>query len=149
MKKRIVSLTVILSMALAMIPAFSLTASAEEFTGSDGTGTADNPYIIETLADLEELSTYAAENDTSGKYFKLTADIDMSGKYGADKGEEGGTSWTPIGKIGIDENDCSFKGEFDGDGHAISGLYISYSENMSWGLFGQVGAGGARWPPGG
>ena len=82
MKRRIVSLTVALAMVFSMTSAFSLNAHAAEFTGSGGAGSAENPYIIANLSDLEELSDYAYENDTTCEYYKLTADIDMSVKYG-------------------------------------------------------------------
>ncbi len=134
MKKRIVSLTVILSMALAMIPAFSLTAHAADFPGtSGGTGDVSNPYIIANLSDLEALSDYAATNDAEGEYFELTADIDMSGAYG-DGGKE---SWTSIGDVLLS---YSFKGTFDGKGHTIKGLYIG--EDGYGGLFDGIGTGG-------
>ena len=137
MKRRIVSLTVALAMVFSMTSAFSLNAHAAEFTGSGGAGSAENPYIIANLSDLEELSTYAYENDAEGEYFELTADIDMSGTYGADKGEEGGTSWTPIGDV---ISSKPFKGTFDGKGHTIKGLYMS--PVFYGGLFDGIGEGG-------
>ncbi len=140
MKRKIVSLTVALAMVFSMTSAFSLNAHAAEFTGSGGAGSAENPYIIANLSDLEELSTYAYENDAEGEYFELTADIDMSGTYGEGKsgGEEGNGSWTPIG----DTSPNRFKGTFDGNGHTVKGLYIGSSYNFCIGLFGAVGEGG-------
>ena len=48
---------------------------AESFAG--GTGKADDPYLIETGAELAYLAQITKENgsQTSGKYYKLTADI--------------------------------------------------------------------------
>ncbi len=137
MKRRIVSLTVALAMVFSMTGAFSLSARAEGFEGSGGTGEVSSPYIIANLKDLEELSTYAATNDTTGKYFELTADIDMSDTYGADKGDEGGKSWTPIGDVFSSK---PFKGTFDGKGHTIKGLYIG--DSLYGGLFEGIGEGG-------
>ena len=82
MRKRIISLTVVLSMVLAMIPAFSLTASAESLTVSGGgTGGMDDPYKIANLDDLEAFREYINSGNGSGEYFKLTAPIDMSDKH--------------------------------------------------------------------
>ncbi len=108
-------------MILTFIPEFSLTASAESLTVSGGgTGIAGDPYKIANLADLEAFCEYINDGNGSGEYFKLTDNIDMSDKYGADK-SEGGTSWTPIGVYSK-----PFNGIFDGGGFTISGLYIKY-----------------------
>ena len=95
----------------------------------DGGGTQDDPHLISSLAALETFRDYINEGNGSGEYFKLTADIDMSGKYGENK-----DSWTSIG-WGMNANN-GFSGTFDGDGHTISGLYINNSDNP--GLFGTV-----------
>ena len=114
-------------MVLAMIPAFSLTASAESLTVSGGgTGIAGDPYKIANLADLEAFQNYINAGGGSGEYFKLTAPIDMSSKYSAGSS----TSWTPIGT-----EDNPFSGMFDGGGFEISRLYISTTDDYQ-GLFG-------------
>lgn len=65
---------------------------------------------ISTLAELEEFRDDVNSGNTyEGKTVKLTADIDMSEKYG-----EGKESWTPI---------RTFAGIFDGNGHKICNLY--------------------------
>ncbi len=105
----------------------------------------DNPYQISTPAQLAGLAVlvnecsnpnrtlggiggnYAKPQDFSGKYIKLTANIDLSAH-----------EWVPIGI----EN-YAFKGNFDGAGYSISGLKIG-SESApnekysSAGLFGYV-----------
>ena len=51
----------------------------------EGNGTETEPYPIPDLATLESLrNAVNAGRDYSGMYFTLTADIDMSGKYGID-----------------------------------------------------------------
>ncbi len=117
---------------LAAGPICSIFVTAQE-TGFAGEGTESNPYRIENLEDLELLAgNVNGDGETeginySGMYFKLTADIDMSGKYGAGKG-----SWTPIGVGGA----AFFAGIFDGGGHKISNLYINDDEAFVVGLFG-------------
>ncbi len=81
-----------------------------------GEGTYSNPYTISTaqqLADFMNMVNNAVYNtDTQLKYYdsyaKLTADIDLSEHY-----------WTPIGL-----GDNTFRGNFDGNGHCISGIYL-------------------------
>ncbi len=67
-----------------------------------GTGTEDDPYIIESKSNLIEASTIA---DTEGKYFQVEADIDMEGMVWND---------CVIGSVA-----APFKGIFDGKGHVI------------------------------
>ena len=113
-------------------PVLTAIAETDYFSGE---GTAESPYLIPDLATLEAFREYVNAGSGAGEYFKLTADIDMSEKYGADIGGSE-VSWTPIG------NDANqFKGNFDGSGHKISGLYINSTSDYQ-GLFGYVGEGG-------
>lgn len=75
----------------------------------EGTGEKDKPYLIQTNKELAGLS-YLIQNYNEtyvGKYFKLTADVDMSEYY-----------WVPIGTSAA----LAFRGYFDGGNHVISGL---------------------------
>lgn len=89
-------------------------------------------FLLSDLADLERFRDFVnAGNFAEGETVFLTADIDMSGSYGAGK-----DSWTPIGT-----DDHPFIGTFDGGGHQITGLYL-YNDTdriSSKGLFGTVG----------
>ena len=93
---------------------------------ASGTGTASNPYIIKTAAQLAYLSL-SVENgeDYSDKCFKLANDIvlnDTSKKYW----QISPRKWTPIE---------TFYGNFDGNGHKIIGLYGC---SFYGGLFGSI-----------
>lgn len=72
-----------------------------------GTGTADDPFLIETEADLRALSKESYNADLYGKYYKLNADIVMSNE--------------PFPAIGRN-TDCPFRGNFNGNGHSITGM---------------------------
>ena len=97
-------------------------------------GTETHPYLIFTLAMLEQLrDDVNGGKDYSGEYFALKINIDMSGTYNSATGK----SWTPIG--GIENKE--FNGTFDGGGHKITGLYIN-STNDNSGLFGKLGVNG-------
>ena len=89
-----------------------------------GSGTKEDPYLIETPEQLDAI------RKDSAKYFKLIKDIDLS-NWG---------NWIPIGgtpayggngdnaynkaQFGAD----SFRGQLDGNGHVISGMTIKINE---------------------
>jgi uncharacterized repeat protein (TIGR02543 family) len=67
----------------------------------------------------------------TGKYIRLTADIDLSG-YGK------GINWQPIGNI---SGAGGFRGNFDGGGFTVSNLYIDITgatDTVYAGLFGFI-----------
>ena len=98
-----------------------------------GSGTNDDPYIIATPAQLANLSELvnACNTDYSDKYYKLTADLDLS-KYNTNWETGTGSGWIPVGN-----SNCPFKGEFDGNNKKIKGLYIQTVEDYV-GLFGYI-----------
>ena len=113
-----------------------------------GDGTEDNPYLITNARMLEALRNSVNNGENySGKYFKLTEDIDLSLVCGADvDGTE--RSWTPIGmrnNTTFDESadDKPFSGIFDGNGHKISSLYINGTNDFC-GLFGYIKDGAVK-----
>ena len=73
------------------------------------------------------LSKSGTSYDTSGKFYKLVADINMS-SYNA--------NFAPIGS----DSSHPFRGTFDGNGHTITGLTLSKSTAIV-GLFGYVNGG--------
>ncbi len=83
----------------------------------EGLGTEESPYLINNLNDLKffrnNVDKQAQDGSTqyAGKYFKLTADIDLAG-----------INWNPIGSMSGDHG--SFKGVFDGGNHTISNLNV-------------------------
>lgn len=73
-----------------------------------GDGTMSNPYLIQDANDyLYAVSFINSMGDSSDKYFKLLADLDLS-----NSGQ--------MGAIGSEAH--PFMGHFDGNGHAITGL---------------------------
>ncbi len=132
---------------------------AGSFAG--GNGTSSTPYIISTGEQLARLSKLVNDGNASfvSAYFVLNADIRLNdvSQYdkwhspeGTNAGGEATTSdedwfgtetgngsvtparnWTPIGSSAH-----PFNGNFNGNGHCISGLYCS-SESGYAGLFGK------------
>ena len=96
---------------------------------SGGNGSQATPYLIGSgeelayLASLANASPQTANANTAGKYYKLTADIDLNGPT---------KSWTPIGIVTV----TAFAGVFDGDNHSISNIYINDATTVYSGLFG-------------
>ncbi len=113
--KKIISLLTALSIVFSVFGIFTVFAGYTEET-----------MEISTLAELEAFrDSVNAGNTYEGKAVRLTADIDMSEKYG-----EGKESWTPIGINNWETNTYKpFLGNFDGGNHTISGLY-AYTEAM-------------------
>ena len=101
-------------------------------------------YVISTVEELEHFRNAVNDGeDFSGKTITLENNIDLSEKYGADKGVNGAAvSWTPIGN-GVMNNAKPFNGTFNGGDYTISGLYI-YSDALNGieGLFGTLGGSG-------
>ncbi len=95
-----------------------------------GSGTEEDPYQINNAIDLTKLARFVNDDgkNYAGKYFKMTADIDL-GDF---------SNWTPIGN-----NYTAFHGHFDGDGKAITNLSIN-SDIFKVGLFGEVYNGSIR-----
>ena len=115
---------------------------AENFAG--GSGTKQDPYLIETAEQLALLS-YNVYNGSgfmySGQYFKQTANIDLQGHL-----------WFPIGALcGIygEEMQVFFSGNYNGDGYYITGMTFLPDINLSnpiglpCSVFGQLYSNGA------
>ena len=120
------------------------TEQATAFAG--GTGTAKDPYLISTPAQLYFLSvvvkdTTHAEHEkynAEGVTYKLTRDIFLNNTDGAENWGSNLTNlnkWLPIGQYNVNVLRYPFRGNFDGDGYAVRGLYF---QNTDWsgGLFG-------------
>lgn len=112
---------------------YSIDIYADSYAGGDGSKT--NPYEIATAKQLAKLARDVNNGNTPqaflGKYFKLTADIDLSGGI-----------WMPIGKYYNDGNgNRLFFGKFDGNGHVIKNMHIQWEDvdarkaKSVWGLF--------------
>ena len=117
-------------------------ASRREISGQwgGGDGSAANPYLIATAADLKLLSTRI--NDASqcatytDKHYRQVANIDMSAVTIAPIGSYvDNTNYTAT-KIALDIATQPFKGVYDGGNYTISGLKIDNTATAACGLFG-------------
>ena len=117
---------------------FSHYEAADPTRFGGGSGSQSDPYLISNAEQLRYLS-YSINADVSwnGVWFKQTADIDLAG-----------SDWQPIGwALNGEVNGKKtaiaaypFRGNYDGDGHTISGLTIGTkndpTDQMASGLFG-------------
>ena len=104
------------------------------YTKEGADGTAENPYIINAVADMYGLAKRVNTGNTfDGLHIKLDADLTFN--TDTDFAKEGYVAkyvWTPIGT-----SSKQFKGKFNevGDMHKIEGLYVNaIGDNV--GLFG-------------
>ena len=103
--KKIIAFLLSVSILITM-GTFSLSAAA--FAG--GSGTEEDPFLIETAAQLDEVRQQPAA------WYKMVTNITLSG------------AWTPIG---ADET-APFTGHFDGNGYAIAGLSVSAANSPTY-----------------
>ncbi|MGD9901615.1 MAG: InlB B-repeat-containing protein [Spirochaetales bacterium] len=96
---------------------------------SSGDGSSGSPYQISSAGNLAWLAYQTNNYDVNGhtdadtdrnwsyqKYFVLTSNISLSGRY-----------WTHIGWYYVNTDHRSFMGNFNGQGYTISGLTINSS----------------------
>lgn len=110
---------------------YSIDLYALNFAG--GSGTQNDPYLISNDMELAKLARDVNNGNTMqaflGKYFKLTADIDL--KNGI---------WMPIGKYynygNGNGNNRLFFGNFDGNGHVIKNMHIQWEGTDAWSAWG-------------
>lgn len=131
MKKTITLLTAI----LFTINAFALDVwDGSSSPWTNGSGTYDDPYLIETAENL----AYLAEKVNEGyqaqgmavfryTYFLMTDDLDLNN-----------INWTPIGNVNMNMQGYYFAGIFDGWYHNIDHLKIQSSADVC-GLFAGLG----------
>ena len=133
----------VITMLMAIVTSVAMSAQALVWDGSaepwtHGSGTHDDPYLIETPQQLAFLAQTVNESYDFADYrftdtcFLMTADFDLGGDLGLD--------WAPIGASpSHGANRTMFAGDFDGGNHVVSNMRIT-TENYinAYGLFGLV-----------
>nr|WP_145405093.1 chitobiase/beta-hexosaminidase C-terminal domain-containing protein [Paenibacillus xylanexedens] len=133
-KRGWIQTTAIMLVVLQLFGLFGLSgrtwADSVDFAG--GSGTQNDPWLIETPEQLDNIRTllYPTDHpDYSYYYYKLIADIDLDvAPYNQ------GAGWDAIGTSG-----APFTGNFDGNGHIISNMKINLQDErykLRNGLFG-------------
>lgn len=137
--KKFLSLVLVFAMLCSLIVINVSAAKVDTWNGSastslEGSGTKDDPYQINSAADLKYFADLSNAGDNfTGKYITQTVDIDLNN-----------ITWTPIAYT--DNN--AFGGVYDGQGHTISNMKIdqNLAGGYCLGLFGYVGKAGSADP---
>lgn len=90
-----------------------------EVTSLEGSGSEQDPYLINTIYDLDYLGKLCREDQTAGKFFAINSDIDMSNYR-----------FVPMGSM-----EHPFEGVIDGRDHTLTNLDVD-SKSQHSGLFG-------------
>lgn len=135
--KKALSMIMVLSMVIAMLPAITLPASAEASGNWTDAGNYDATLAAAaavniTITTPQQLAALAVAvnggKNYSGFTVTLGANIDLSAHF-----------WTPIGK----SSTYCFAGSFNGSGYSITGMDISTTTLNYVGLFGYVSGTGS------
>lgn len=111
----------------------------------DGSGTASDPYLINSLRALQEFANNVYNGKSyEGKYFKQTVDIvannGVINKTDFTYNEAGKATfenWVPAGRVYGLWTKNAFKGNYDGGNYTIWGLYFGDDMDEPYvGLFG-------------
>ncbi|NCP84256.1 MAG: T9SS type A sorting domain-containing protein [Bacteroidetes bacterium] len=110
---------------------WSETRSCQTFLLQNGEGTAQNPYKIFTVEELNRVRFGLTQ------HFELHANLDLAPHTSVNTGQfwNGGSGWDPIGSLAN-----PFRGSFNGKGHTISGLFINRPAQNQVAFFGALGA---------
>jgi len=104
---------------------FSSSAFAGTYSG--GTGEPNDPYIIATAEDMNEIGDDSNDWDA---HFLLVADINLA--------DYTGTQFNIIGYFFDEHSYKLFTGVFDGNGHSISNFTYTTTDTDCIGIFGYV-----------
>ena len=131
MKKSLLTTAAIL-LALCLNAQVSVwDGTAEPWT--NGSGTEDDPYLIENAQNMAYLANAVNEGaDYANEYFLLTTDLDL--------GSEIEKQWIPVGNS---DGKC-FSGHFDGGSRKVFNISILRIDDNYVGLFGNAKSGSIR-----
>ena len=133
------TLALTLSVCMAAIPtAYAETAPAsggiEAWDGetstapTKGSGSENDPYIIETAAELYYV-VFEAGGGTKNQYYQLANDIYLNDTSNADWESNSPNVWTSKNSS---NNDTNFRGYFDGNGYVVHGIYTDITGKGGW-----------------
>ena len=127
MSKRIIMFYLtftIISSSFSVLIIFDTKGEDTYFEG--GSGTENDPYLIEDLWDLQKI------NDNLSAHYLISNDIDATMTISWNSG---------AGFSSIGNSSMPFMGTVEGDNHTITGLFINRSGTDFVGLFGCIGNG--------
>jgi hypothetical protein len=114
----------------AALPAILLLSAPAQAQFAGGSGTAEDPYQVQTLQQLQLI----ADSVYLNRHFIQVADIDAS----ETEHWNDGRGFRPIGWPEAPDGGRPFSGSYYGNGHSIGYLHIDRKEHDEIGLFGRV-----------
>ena len=106
-------------------PANVFSDNTEAEAPAKGDGTQENPYLIESGANIKWMQENAVGFKNKDKYYKLETDIEVTA-----------ATWKPIGS----NNNDDFYGNFDGNNHTITGTLTAPADygTYNFGFFSRI-----------
>lgn len=142
---RILSFILVLGIVFGVLsPAAGNARAASLWDGTvssgfdSGNGSYSNPYVVKTSSQLAYFASAVNKGTTfSGEFIVLEDNIVLNSQMNIEQWPDTPpkNTWTPIGSLLK-----PFCGTFDGNGHSISGIYIS-TQSSYQGLFGCISGG--------
>lgn len=114
-------------------PELQAFSSGTVVTMWEGEGTESSPWILKSADELWRLTNASPYHNYENEFIKLGADIAIKEGTLDEIKASSPDNWRPIGV-----SNKPFEGNFDGDGHTISGLYYKGNGNHI-GLFAVTG----------
>ena len=105
-------------------------AACTDYAWNGGNGAVENPYGVQNCSMLEQIGK---DIDCLNKSFQLTQNIDCSDTVNWD---HNGSIYLGFSPIGNSSN--KFSGNFDGQDHTITGIYINRPASSYIGMFGYI-----------
>ena len=102
------------------------TATFEIIAVREGDGTAESPYLIKTIAQMNEVAEGMQTTDYAGVHFRLESNLDYDGVV-----------FNVIGARGK-----PFNGTFDADGHTLNNIVVRKETETGVAIFGEIGVEG-------
>lgn len=109
---------------------------------TDRSSSESTPFVINTKDELRLLRDAVNGGITfEGQFFRLDENLTFDNNDDIDPNDKSNTNYIPIGGYHYDDY-RDFCGQFDGDGHTISGICIDNEGTTGYvGLFGRLGSG--------
>jgi hypothetical protein len=134
----------------ALLTGIALSAQVSVWDGTaepwtHGSGTPEDPYLIENAQQLAYLAEKTNESIYDGiEYRVMFADTCFLLTTDLDLGADAGLKWEPIAACGNVWWKGRFGGHFDGGGHSFSNLTISNETADFFGIFGYMDGGSLK-----
>lgn len=137
MKKVLVTIIVVLLGITLHAQVSVWDGTAEIWT--HGSGTPDDPYLIESVQNLAYIAEKTNESIyDAGEFRKMYVDTCFLVTVDLDFGADQGLEWEPIASNGANWWKGRFCGHFDGGGHRFINLTISNETANFFGIFGYM-----------